>query len=421
MTDELLVHISTPATRRNDELFRSLADAYLDFEPYRSHGADQPIASRLTGSAAPNVGSSFRAAADTSILSTSKDSYGSFPSHLSSDGQSKHQNEFDGQSYHGAAEDGSVPTSSRLTRLEHIHQNWKEQTTPKSGFVEEHRPARQTPTSSEDTDTAFIENTQLALQALQSQLRDSYSVTYEDTSEESEVDSDPGKDEEEDRLPSNNHDQSKGSSAVEVVIARSTAPPKSGGTVIERSASLLSNDASTLSVSNAQLKINGQKSANNTESAIPCIDFTQVSVDAFPPVPKVSVARPGTLPSQITKHLAAIKKQNPTRFKLSKKLRTPEPDDRGYWSIDCSHWSEKLQHEFWSSMYEHVLSGRLGWGTTLHRDAGSSRSLGQVKLYCWGEVVEHMWLVLWLCSGGQAAGSSLKWFDADGIAVFEVP
>jgi hypothetical protein len=40
-----------------------------------------------------------------------------------------------------------------------------------------------------------------------------------------------------------------------------------------------------------------------------------------------------------------------------------------------------------------------------------------VRLYCWGEVVEHFWLLLWLCSNGMVASLGLRWIDADGVAV----
>jgi hypothetical protein len=180
-------------------------------------------------------------------------------------------------------------------------------------------------------------------------------------------------------------------------------------------------DTSILSVSSAQSKLDSHKIAETNDNSIQPIEFSKLPVDAFPPEPKISVAQPGVLPSQVTKHLAAIKKQNPTRFKPSKKRYTPKADNRGYWSIDCSHWIEKLQQEFWTTMCEQIEAGRLGWGATLHRETGSSRSLGKVRLYCWGEVVEHMWLVLWLCSRGKVVGSGLKWMDADGVAVFEMP
>ncbi|CAN9319602.1 unnamed protein product [Alternaria alternata] len=180
---ELLVHISAPVTRQNDQLYRSLANAYLDFEPARTHGDRPPQpradvssqdadASRMSDPAVLNPGSSFDPNVDASFLSTGKDSYGSFPSGLSQ------------------IQDNHAPPSSRLARLEQIHQNWKAQvtTTPKSSAASRQRGAKDwydgEEEECEDVDTAFIENTQEARSALQSQMPDSFEMTDENTSED---------------------------------------------------------------------------------------------------------------------------------------------------------------------------------------------------------------------------------------------
>jgi hypothetical protein len=422
MTDELLVHISAPATRQNDELYQSLADAYLDFEPHTVHseclreqdyGTDEPTDSSLIKPAGP-TGTSFNEIVDSSFLSSSKDSYGSFPSHLSSDGHAKGHVASDGRSYQ--EEDSSIPPSSRLVRLEHIHQKWK-QKTPKSSFVSGNRSLGPISSSPEDVDTAFIDDTQLAAQCVQSQLQDSYSTTSEDTSED---DTDPEEGTQQVSPAGTKHNEHRASATIEASVPALTATPKSVSTVAERRESLQFDCSTTLSIATVQTGSGGPEDTNYTQGIAKSFDFTELSVDAFPPAPKISVARPGALPSQITKQLAALKQQNPMRFKPFKTRRAQRSDERGYWSINCSHWSEKLQHEFWTTMCEQIMSGRLGWDATLHRDAGSSRSLGRVKLYCWGEVAEHMWLMLWLCSEGKVSGSALKWYDADGIAIIEV-
>lgn len=158
-------------------------------------------------------------------------------------------------------------------------------------------------------------------------------------------------------------------------------------------------------------------SRDRVEVAANETDFSELPMDAFPPPPITSVACPEILPSQITKHLAAIRTKNPTRFRPRKVHRNLEHDERGFWRIDCTRWSSHAQCDFWLLLCEHVCSGRVGWATTLHREAGTNRDLGLVRLYCWGEVVEHMWLLLWLCSKGKASELDAKWIDANGIAV----
>jgi len=124
----------------------------------------------MSDPAALNPGSSFDSNVDASFLSTGKDSYGSFPSGLSQ------------------IQDNHAPPSSRLARLEEIHQNWKAQvtTTPKSSAASRQRCAKDwydgEEEECEDVDTAFIEDTQEARSALQSQMPDSFEMTDEDIS-----------------------------------------------------------------------------------------------------------------------------------------------------------------------------------------------------------------------------------------------
>ncbi|KAF2831367.1 hypothetical protein CC86DRAFT_138514 [Ophiobolus disseminans] len=449
MVPEVLVHISTPATRQNDDLFRSLADSYLNFEPrtryshqtpQRSAGRSLSSSSCLTNVLAPAQIPHKRPAVETSILSTSKESYGSFPSHISSGGQEDVGT--------GSIGDGSVPTSSRLARLDRIHMRWKGQVNPGSSSIKGQRQSESNSRAPREVDTAFIEDTQLGAQALQSQLQDSYSTTDEDTSE-GEV---------EPIVPlcegPSVHNSSNSTSSIRSEVVNSATSIvltslheirsvlHTQRSIVNQIIEVQTPAQKELSVVSTEVDVHDQvvfgleKTLDSSQPTrqpprkkrkvlnnIDCSDahnFSKLCFDAFPPAPKVSIEHPGRLPTQITNHLAAIKAQNPKRFRYSKKHRTPKADERGYWSISCSDWPASLQHEFWTLLHEHVSSGRLGWGTTLHREASSTHSLGQVRLYTWAEVAEHIWLMLWLCSKGQIVGSKTKWIDAGGAAVFEM-
>lgn len=451
MIDELLVHVSAPTTRETDELYRSLADNYLKFEPQIAYadGSREDVAPNSSAASKPNdpTPPNQRKPVDASFGSTSKDSYGSFPSHLSSDSHSKVRAGARDQLYHGAGGEDVNPTSSRLDQLDRIHQKWKEQKTPKPSSTRGKLLSQLASSSQDDADTAFIEDTQEAARQLQSQLSDSYSTTSADTSED---ESNGDKTQE---VPSSRVERSgRNVKSTPKVLVPET--PKYGSAVTDSRESLRlkgtggvanspipillessakserlvpkarkdlhPNDTSILSTWTPKRKQSENTSVDEIKKLIKPIDFSKLSVDAYPPEPKVSIACPGGLPSQITAALEVLKKQNPKRFKPIKERGTPKVDARGFWSIYCAHWPLQLQQEFWNNMCEQVTSERLGWGVTLHREGGTSQSLGRVKLYCWGEVVEHMWLVLWLCSRGKVIGSKLKWFDADGIAMFEM-
>jgi hypothetical protein len=427
MIGEILVHVSTPATKQNERLYRSLADAYLDFEPQQTYrdGSRQDVDGQDPSSVAHledvvALEEKFRGSVPTesSILSTSKESYGSFPSYLSSGFHQERAENVITSPQPEQVDDGSVPTSSRLARLDRIHRHWKDQTTPKSSFVSGERPTNRIPSTPEDADTAFIEDTQLGAQALQSQLQDSYSTTSEDTSDD--------EDELEITLPNGSFGvdiQGKAEPKKPAVsaltgskLSETTAPPR------ERHSSPSGLKVATqLSPTITPGPNKKQKTVDTNGQPTKAFDFSALSKDAYPPAPKISTEHFDKLPSQITQHLADLKSQNLSRFNSIKQhVRLPKPDDRGYWSITCSNWPIKTQHDFWTSLCDHVASGRLGWGTTLHRDTSSAHALGQVRLYCWAEVVEHTWLLLWFCSKGAVVGSGSEWVDADGKVVFEV-
>jgi hypothetical protein len=433
MSDEVLVHISTPATRQNDELFRSLANAYIDFEPHRLYRdnsvrkrarVNQTLQRRSGISSTEARSSATRETFNPSAPSASKEPYGSFLSNVPS-------NEY------GLDEDDSVRSISRLAQLDRSYLSWRKRATPKSS-VAPSEAELQTSSDSIDADTGFIEDSQSALQALQSQLQDTYSTTSADTSEDGDSEDELLSDMErqspsapnsgldrqrstDEELPlpasSQDHVQIKRGSKISIQTAddhtRMTQDPQIEHTQIDldESALLEPTDLFSRAISAAD---------DGFEDARHQLDFCRLPKDAFPPPPTTSVARPGTLPSQITKHLAVVKNKNLARFKPLKVQRDLENDERGFWRVDCTRWASNVQREFWLSLCEHVCSGRAGWATTLHRETGSNDNLGLVRLYCWGEVVEHMWILLWLCSKGKAAGIGSKWIDANGMAVVEM-
>ncbi|KAH8732926.1 hypothetical protein GQ44DRAFT_821179 [Phaeosphaeriaceae sp. PMI808] len=401
MVDEILVHISTPATRQNDHLYRSLANAYLEFEPHTRY---EDI-SQQEG----NEGNSF--------VSTSKDSYGSFPSYIYPESQIDVPPHIGNTRPELSPGNGNATqTSSRLARLELIHMQWKKQATPRTSLVTEQRQQMRISHTPDDAGTAFIEDTQLAAQALQSQLQDSGSITSEDISEdEDEADEEAQLDE----VPIYDTVQRR-TSGGRLIPAQHTPTTASGHTSVAtqrapRRRRALDSSPLTTQTSAKKLRI-----TDNKDSLIGVHDFDNLPLDAFPPAPKVSIKCPSSLPTQVTDQLAIIKEQNSRRFTPSRKHRELKPDDRGYWSIICSDWPVQIQSEFWSSLCAHVLKGDVGWGTSLHRDGSSPFTLGQVRLYCWAEVVEHTWLLLWLCSKGKVSGSPSRWIDGEGNVFFEM-
>jgi hypothetical protein len=158
----------------------------------------------------------------------------------------------------------------------------------------------------------------------------------------------------------------------------------------------------------------------------PCpLDFSQLPLEVYPPAPEISTKAPGTLPSQVTTYLKTNTKRKPDIFKAVEILRPLRSDERGCWVVETREWTREAQYHFWTTLSQLLREGKLGWGLSLHREPKDSDrryvGLGKVRLYCWGEVVEQIWEVLWTCSLGELSGSGSKWLDAEEIVVISVP
>jgi len=62
--------------------------------------------------------------------------------------------------------------------------------------------------------------------------------------------------------------------------------------------------------------------------------------------------------------------------------------------------------------------GTNGGGATVHTDASASvtprsNGLGRVRVFCWGEVVEHVYLLLYVASRSRIRKVGAVWVDAD--------
>lgn len=101
------------------------------------------------------------------------------------------------------------------------------------------------------------------------------------------------------------------------------------------------------------------------------------------------------------------------RFRPQQQQRDLRPFERGYWLLDCSGWDENLKEEAWTFLTNYVGNGRAGWGIWCRRDEGQT----YIRLYCWGQVVGHMFLLLYLASRRRVLYTGCSWIGADGRAL----
>jgi len=97
--------------------------------------------------------------------------------------------------------------------------------------------------------------------------------------------------------------------------------------------------------------------------------------------------------------------------------RDLEQSERGYWTFDITSWPAQLQTEFFQFLAKMIEPGRVGWGVWCVREPSSSL---RVRMFCWGEVVQHVYLMLYVASKSKVRKLGLRWVDAEGEVVVQM-
>ncbi|KAL2182718.1 hypothetical protein L209DRAFT_602341 [Thermothelomyces heterothallicus CBS 203.75] len=131
-----------------------------------------------------------------------------------------------------------------------------------------------------------------------------------------------------------------------------------------------------------------------------------------PPITSLRELRPEDM---VTDVLASLARELDLekRFRPESQIRELRPFERGYWLVDCSAWEPDLKRSAWGFLTDYLRKGAAGWGTSCRRD----REFSRIRLYCWGCVVGHMYLVLYLMSKRRVLYSGASWVDGEGKAV----
>ncbi|KAJ3572223.1 hypothetical protein NPX13_g5123 [Xylaria arbuscula] len=142
--------------------------------------------------------------------------------------------------------------------------------------------------------------------------------------------------------------------------------------------------------------------------------FTYESLEIRPPEPPIS--EPCIDPQDfITRGLEKLGHDVglPSRFQPREQERELRPNERGYWLLDCSSWEPRLKRDAWAFLANYIGTGSAGWGVWCRRD----RDFQQIRVYCWGIVVAHIYYVLWLSSYREIVFTGCCWVDANGAQV----
>lgn len=166
-----------------------------------------------------------------------------------------------------------------------------------------------------------------------------------------------------------------------------------------------------------------------------------LSSSIFPPKAETSIAGFKSHISLAMEHLAqeSVIRECYKPVTVSRHL---SPLERGHWRIECSSWPLEEQISFWRSLEDAIGSGRAGWGVWCTRGpvvqckddgtiaAGSlpssstseAATIGPIRVYCWGEVAKHVYLMLYVASKSRVRRLhvGLQWIDSEGLVVIQM-
>lgn len=168
--------------------------------------------------------------------------------------------------------------------------------------------------------------------------------------------------------------------------------------------------------------------------AKPGVDLSvprSLSVLVRPPQPKSSLQDFETHVTPALRGLVDDTDLNKS-YKPVSVAREIRPLERGCWVVECpqdsTSWPLQAQIQFWQFLERTVKSGHVGWGVWCTRNDENENaivdderaSLGAVKIFCWGEVVRHIYLLLYTGSGSKVRKLGLQWIDSEGHIVVQM-
>ncbi|KAK3693846.1 hypothetical protein B0T22DRAFT_436992 [Podospora appendiculata] len=96
------------------------------------------------------------------------------------------------------------------------------------------------------------------------------------------------------------------------------------------------------------------------------------------------------------------------RFVPESQTRELRSFERGFWLVDCTSWNSELKQACWKFLSDYLLGGSAGWGVWCGRDGEFSR----LKMWCYGHAVGHIYLLLRLASKRMVKQTGACWIDA---------
>ncbi|MCJ1414834.1 hypothetical protein MMC32_001163 [Xylographa parallela] len=159
---------------------------------------------------------------------------------------------------------------------------------------------------------------------------------------------------------------------------------------------------------------------------------TKPRVEVHAPPPKTALA---SFTTHITPSLALIEAKLPIAKLYNPPIKTRELRtlERGYWQLSLDHHVPLDEREkFWEFLAQFIGEGRAGWGVWAEKFSSKSPAMDRepllegeprdgeaeiVRVYCWGEVVGYIYILLFMGSHRKIRGMGAMWVDAGGEVV----
>ncbi|KAL2037293.1 hypothetical protein N7G274_009982 [Stereocaulon virgatum] len=153
-------------------------------------------------------------------------------------------------------------------------------------------------------------------------------------------------------------------------------------------------------------------------------------LEIHPPHPRTSNAH---FKTHLTQSLSTLSNKLFKYYKPQTTTRQLLKSERGHWLLPLSTFDSMLLTKFWDFLSKFIGQGSAGFGTRCFRevvDVGNGKETGSdkenqtpqkqeevAKVYCFGEVVGEIWIVLFLATERKIKGLGAEWIDASEEAV----
>lgn len=145
-------------------------------------------------------------------------------------------------------------------------------------------------------------------------------------------------------------------------------------------------------------------------------DFLEIR----PPLPPTSEAKL-TADMFITEPLRVLKDRISSRGQYPyvplSQIRKLREMEWGYWLVDSEKWDISTRLSCWNYLGRYVSTNLAGWGVSCVRDLETRF----IRIYCWGIIAEHIYLLLHIASTSKIKGTGARWIAGDGTAVIVMP